>query len=81
MGKLPCLRRREMESLAALLPEDLTPDELSLLQTHVASCLECAEMVSTYRKLQKIVKDLPNVTPLHDDLLDRDCNDWQFDLE
>src|SRR4051794_14402898 len=49
--------------LSAYMDNDLTPDELRVVQAHVATCTECAATLAEYRQLRSLVRALPQPAP------------------
>lgn len=49
--------------LSAYMDNDLTPAELRAVQTHVATCAECAAVLQEYRQLRSQVRSLPQPVP------------------
>ncbi|MBV9231896.1 MAG: zf-HC2 domain-containing protein, partial [Chloroflexi bacterium] len=49
--------------LAALHPDDLTPDEQMALKHHLASCSDCADVYAAYQQVDARILSLPLVQP------------------
>ena len=49
--------------LSAYMDNDLTPDELRVVQAHVAACPECAALLAEYRQVRALVRALPQPQP------------------
>src|SRR6266852_2239290 len=45
------------KQLAALHPDDLTPNERAALEAHVATCLPCATTLAEYQRLTKLMRE------------------------
>jgi outer membrane protein assembly factor BamB len=51
------------KQLAALHPDDLTPDEQAALKHHIASCSDCAAVYAAYQAVDAHILSLPAVQP------------------
>ena len=49
--------------LSAYMDNEVTPDELRLVQEHVAGCADCAAILASYRQLRTAVRALPPPPP------------------
>jgi hypothetical protein len=49
--------------LSAYMDNEVTPDELRLVQEHVAGCADCAAILASYRQLRTAVRALPQPLP------------------
>lgn len=58
---IPCVAWAKR--LAALHPDDLTPDEQAALKQHMASCSDCAAVYAAYQQIDAGILSLPTVQP------------------
>lgn len=49
--------------LSAYMDNDLTPEELRVVQGHVAACPACAALLAEYRQVRALVRALPQPQP------------------
>lgn len=52
-----------VELLPLFLDAELTPDELTEVEAHLATCSNCQELLAEYRREQQILQSLPLVAP------------------
>src|SRR3712207_6727336 len=49
--------------VSAYMDNELTPQELRAMQSHVAECAECAALLASYRGLRTTIRSLPQPLP------------------
>src|SRR5919199_915853 len=49
--------------VSAYMDNELTPQELRAMQSHVAGCAECAALLASYRSLRATIRSLPQPLP------------------
>src|ERR671932_341549 len=49
--------------ISAYMDNEVTPQELRVMQGHVAECAECAALLASYRSLRSTIRALPQPMP------------------